>query len=32
MGPESLARDFQKFRFLLGAADGKDLLTPGNER
>jgi hypothetical protein len=27
-GPESLADDFSRFRFLLGATDGKGVFTP----
>jgi hypothetical protein len=28
MGPESLAADFNRFRFLLGATDGEGVFTP----
>lgn len=27
-GPESLAEDFSRFRFLLGATDGEGVFTP----
>jgi hypothetical protein len=30
-GPDSLARDFSKFRFLLGATDGEGIFTPEEE-
>jgi hypothetical protein len=29
-GPESLADDFNRFRFLLGATDGEGLFSPGD--
>jgi hypothetical protein len=29
-GPESLAGDFNRFRFLLGATDGEELFSPGD--
>jgi hypothetical protein len=28
MGPESLAADFNRYRFLLGATDGEGVFTP----
>jgi hypothetical protein len=30
-GPESLARDFSRFRFLLGATDGEGLFVPDEQ-
>lgn len=30
-GPESLADDFNRFRFLLGATDGKGVFTPDQQ-
>jgi len=30
-GPESLAGDLARFRFLLGATDGEDLFAPDNQ-
>jgi len=30
-GPESLADDFSRFRFLLGATDGEGLFTPDEQ-
>jgi hypothetical protein len=31
MDPESLAGDFNRFRFLLGATDGEGLFTPDEQ-
>jgi hypothetical protein len=30
-GPESLASDFSRFRFLLGATDGEGVFTPDEQ-
>jgi hypothetical protein len=31
MGPDSLAADFSRFRFLLGATDGEGVFTPDEQ-